>query len=121
MIIVFVVMAQFMFCLKLYYTSITVGISDHSAILEKKHMQRTPMQKNVIRSRNIAAIKLPLFCDDLVDVEVTNPNCLNNSLYAQVERYSSVLSHPLEKHEPIKERCVKLRPHYPWFNENILT
>ena len=62
--------------------SITAGISDHSAILGK--MQRPPVQTKVIRSRNIASIKLPLFCDDLVDVEVINPDCLNNSLYAKV-------------------------------------
>ena len=75
----------------------------------------------LIRSRNIASIKLPLFCDDLVDVEVINPDCLNNSLYAQVERYNSVLSQALEQHAPMKERCVKRLPNYPWFNENILT
>ena len=62
--------------------SITAGISDHSAIFGK--MQRPPVQTKVIRSRNIASIKLPLFCDDLVDVEVINPDCLNNSLYAKV-------------------------------------
>ena len=83
--------------------SITAGISDHSAILAKIHMQRPPVQTKVIRSRNIASIKLPLFCDDLVDVEVINPDCLNNSLYAQVERYNSVLSQALEKHAPMKE------------------
>ena len=93
--------------------SITAGISDHSAILGKIHMQRPPVQKNVIRSRNIAAIKLPLFCDDLI--EVINPDCLNTSLYAQVERYNSVLSQALENHAPMKERCVKLHPDYPWF------
>ena len=91
--------------------SITAGISDHSAIFGKIHMQRPPVQTKVIRSRNIASIKLPLFCDDLVDVEVINPDCLNNSLYAQVERYNNVLSQALEKHAPMKERCVKLRQH----------
>jgi len=89
--------------------NITAGISDHSAILGKINMQRTPVQEKVIRSRIIAAIKQPLLYDNLVDVEVINPDCLNNSLFAH------------EEHAPMQERCAKLRPHYPHFNENIMT
>ena len=76
-----------------------------------------PTQTN-IKYRSLRNINLTAFKED-ISAELINPpegtSCDQLVLY-----YDSLLTNLLDKHAPLKTKCITPRTSAPWFNEEIL-
>ena len=93
-------------------------LSDHSVITFKLDMGKPLPIKKKIRIRKVKDIDVEEFIKDLEhSILIQNPPSALDDL---VECYNSSLTLVLDKHAPIREKEVILRPNAPWYTESIL-
>ncbi|XP_071959538.1 uncharacterized protein [Antedon mediterranea] len=91
--------------------------SDHYPTMCHLSISRPDSTRHRISFRKLRQIDIKSFKNDIVKSElITNPAAGIDTLVAQ---YNNVLSHLLDLHAPIVTRSIILRPHAPWYNENL--
>lgn len=97
--------------------SITDLPSDHYAVACKLDTPRPRPTKLLIRFRKIKQIDLAAFKVDIsTSILAKEPYADLNGLTIQ---YNNTLHEILNKHAPLKERYISLRPHAPWFSDSL--
>jgi len=104
-------------CVTTNISVIDPAISDHCAIFCDLVIKKPPLPKIVSTSRNLKAIDMEKFCNDIASSSLlTSPSDVLDGLITQ---YNSVLSEILDEHAPSKQRTVIMRPSSPWFSSKI--
>jgi hypothetical protein len=92
--------------------------SDHFAITLDVALSKPAKPTKVIKYRKLKTIDIDKFVKDIKNSElITNPS---ESLPEMVSQYDSVLRNLLDKHAPVIEKCIVLRPQTPWYTEDLL-
>ena len=91
--------------------------SDHASITCFLDLPRPPLIRVNSKHRRVRNIDLDCFVEDLSSLQVVNNPPAD--LPVLVNAYHSQLSDLLDKHAPIKERTPTLRPHAPWFSDEL--
>lgn len=95
-------------------------ISDHGAIHCKIMIAKLPFPKKEIKYRNLKRINMTELRNDLHNSSLfTDDAASNDTADKLVNKYNNTLSTILDKHAPIKERVITLRPVSPWYTEEI--
>ena len=91
--------------------------SDHASITCKINMPR-PMRVQVCKKhRKVYAIDVDNFTEDLKHLGFINDP--PSTLPALVDSYNSELLSLLDKHAPLMDRTISIRPHAQWFSDEL--
>ena len=90
-------------------------LSDHLAVSCTLHLEKPPLERVEIQYRRLRNIDMDSFNDDLRKVNFSS----DAELPTIIDRYEKTLKETLEKHAPLKQGTVTLRPSAPWYNEEI--
>ena len=94
-------------------------MSDHFAVQCKLDFAKPPLERKEVIFRKIRSIDFDNFryeleCSSLV----SHPSEVLDVL---VEQYNKTLEALLDSHAPLKRKMVTIRPHTPWYTEEIAT
>ena len=92
-------------------------ISDHCAIHCILNMEKPMPTTKVIQYRRLAAINKAAFKGDLEGLPILMK--LEDNISTLVDQYCQNLSGLVEKHAPLRKRRLRVRPHAPWFTQEI--
>jgi hypothetical protein len=93
-------------------------MSDHFPICFSIKIRKPPIVERTITYRKINAINIDAFREDVGKSSLLQHP--HDNLDDLVSQYNQDLSEILDKHAPLIKRTVRLRPHCPWFNEELL-
>ena len=92
-------------------------LSDHSAVHCKLRLQKPPLEQKEISYRKLRSVNMSSFNDDLKQSNLLSTSTLD--LMGLIEKYENTLTETLERHAPLKQRVITLRPSAPWYHEGI--
>lgn len=92
-------------------------ISDHFAVHCSLAIKKPPNAKLTAMSRKLCNIDSDSFGADIHSSSLYNSPSLN--LSELCDQHDSVLSLILDKHVPLRKRVITVRPHTPWYSEEI--
>ena len=92
-------------------------LSDHKAILFNVTVEKPKLLKKLISFRKWKALDLTAFTDDLRHSELVTKPC--DTVSGIVNQYNNVLSGLADKHAPLIEKKVTVRPRASWYNSDI--
>jgi len=92
--------------------------SDHSAVVCKLGVSRPYPSKCVVRSRNLRDINRSDLSNDIKSSRLFKKSS-DKDLSNLVDDFNCVLRESLEKHAPVREREISLRPHAPWYDNHL--
>ena len=95
------------------------SFSDHGVVHFKLAIEKPPYPQKRIQYRKLKLLDRDKFQSDIM--ESTLYSAPESSLYALVDQYNSVLSELLEKHAPVKQATITVRPSAPWYTESLDT
>lgn len=87
-------------------------ISDHLAVHSTLHLEKPRFVKRVVSSRNLRRIDMNSFRSDIESSVLLQHQ---DDLHVVVNNYDEVLRSLRDKHAPVKERVVTVRPSAPWY------
>ncbi len=94
--------------------------SDHAAVKCQIKIDRPAPSRKQIRSRKLRNVDLDSFRKDV------NSSCLNPPVSEQpvdldevCDKFCTVLRSIIDKHAPVNDRTVILRPHSPWYSDAL--
>ncbi len=91
--------------------------SDHAAVKCRVNMSRPPATKQTVTFRKLREIQIDNFKEDIIASSVvTDPEDNIESLCRQ---FDTVMSGILERHAPEQTKCITLRPHAPWYSDEL--
>ena len=93
-------------------------ISDHLAVHSTLHLEKPRFVKRVVSSRKLNGIDVTSFRHDIEGSVLLQHQ---EDLHAAVNNYDEVLRSLLDKHAPVKERVVTVRPSAPWYTAEVTT
>ena len=93
-------------------------ISDHLAVHSTLHLEKPRFVKKVVSSRKLNGIDVTSFRRDIEGSVLLQHQ---EDLHAAVNNYDEVLRSLLDKHAPVKERVVTVRPSAPWYTAEVTT
>ena len=91
-------------------------ISDHLAVHSTLHLEKPRFVKKVVSSRNLRRIDMNSFRSDIESSVLLQHQ---DDLHVVVNNYDEVLRSLLDKHAPVKERVVTVRPSAPWYTVEV--
>ena len=91
-------------------------ISDHLAVHSTLHLEKPRFVKKVVSSRNLRRIDMNSFRSDIESSVLLQHQ---DDLHVVVNNYDEVLRSLLDKHAPVKERVVTVRPFAPWYTVEV--
>ena len=91
-------------------------ISDHLAVYSTLHLEKPRFAKEVVSSRNLCRIDMNSFWSDIERSVLPQHQ---DDLHVVVNNYDEVLRSLLDKHAPVKERVVTVRPSAPWYTVEV--
>ena len=94
-------------------------ISDHNAILCTVHIPRPCVTKKTLHYRDLRHMDIDSWHEDVKNSALNDARSTCADANVLAEQYNNVLRQLLDSHAPIRTRSVTLRPHTPWFNDNI--
>ncbi|XP_071832509.1 uncharacterized protein [Apostichopus japonicus] len=95
--------------------SVLTGMpSDHSPVKCVLNITRPSAVEVETDSRNLKAIDISEFKRDIADLPLSS-----GPISDLAERYDTVLRHLLDEHAPLKHRTITLRPHAPWYSDEL--
>ena len=100
------------------YPVIDTRISDHWSVLYKVQLEKPPPVYKHVQFRKIKDIDVASFEQDIKDSRLCQDPPLND-LSALVDTYNECLSDILDRHAPVCNKELPVRPRQPWFNEEI--
>jgi hypothetical protein len=89
---------------------------DHFAVNCTINMQRPLLTKRSVSFRALRKIDVTDFKQDIYESEILNTQ--DKTLHESLESYNN-LQKLLDKHAPLQEKCITLRPHAPWYTEEL--
>lgn len=89
--------------------------SDHAAVKCLVNISRPPSSTKRITSRRVNGVDKDNFC---LDVRASSM-LLSSDVDSQVTELNTALSSILDKHAPLVDRTVVLRPHAPWYSASL--
>ena len=93
------------------------AISDHRAVHCELNLQKPIYAKKTVQYRKLRSIDFDRFSEEVrASVLFNHPS---SDLQTLVSRYNSVLSALLDKHAPLKSKCVTIRPSSAWFTPEV--
>ena len=95
------------------------GISDHSAVHFKLMKEKPSYEKKVITFRKLKNVDPTIFQKDIQSTMLNTSRTTDVS--EEVDQYNTILSQLVDKHAPVKERVVTIRPSAPWYTDEIKT
>ena len=94
-----------------------VVLRDHYAISCKIQLEIISPKYQRVSFRNIKNIDVNIFRQSIK--KSPSPNNIYDTLDELTDRYITDLTSLLDVHAPLQQRLVLLRPHFPWYNENL--
>ena len=92
------------------------GLSDHYAVHCNLLLQKTLFGKKLVNSRNLRTLDSDTLSNDIFnsfsDVQSTDLSSL-------VDIYDSTLRSLIDKHAPLKQRWIPIRPKAPWYTSEV--
>ena len=93
-------------------------ISDHFCVLSTLEIIKLAFPQKIISFRKLQCIDSSCFKHDILESPLADLDTLD-SPEELASTYYSALSDILNKHAPIKQKCVTIRPIAPWFDDDI--
>ena len=91
--------------------------SDHFSVLSTFKIMKPKLARKVIEYRKIKAINTNDFKQDIKNAKWNKEHsCLN----ALLDNYNNNMKMIMDKHAPIKRKCVVIRDESPWINDQII-
>ena len=91
----------------------------HSSLLDMNHLELMEyVPKLIIRPYLRKIIK---FRQDLANSSLLSDSSDHADLDALVGAFDDTLSHLVDCHAPLKTRTITIRPHSPWYTDEIAT
>ena len=101
----------------LFDTSVTdLEISDHYAIVLKISLEKPAFPKKKIVHRQWKKFNITDFKNDFA-----SSNFAESDMHTVVQQFNRGLMNLIDKHAPLRERVVTVRPKAPWYNSEIDT
>ena len=99
-------------------SSVVTGeyVSDHCAVLCKLQIEKPKEHWSEVKYRKIKKIKNDVFAKDLTSI-VNNLSIAGHE--DRVKLYFSSLRSILDQHAPSQKRLLPIRPHSPWYTDEI--
>lgn len=94
-----------------------LAISDHRAIHCELNLRKPVFAKKMVHFRKLRSINLNCFSEDIRTSPLFNQP--SSDLQSPVFRYNSVLLSLLDKHAPLKSRCVTVRLSAAWYTPEV--
>lgn len=103
------------------------GLSDSSGNILRDHFAVTfavkaskpaPVRK-LVSYRNLRTIDIDSFRDDIRKTEFFNKECIPSDIDGFMMEYSDSLTSILDKHAPMINKTITLRPTCPWYTEQL--
>ena len=91
-------------------------IPDHLAVHSTLRLEKPRFVKKVVSSRNLRRIDMNSFRSDIESSVLLQHQ---DDLHVVVNNYDEVLRSLLDKHAPVKERVVTVRPSAPWYTVEV--
>ena len=91
--------------------------SDHCFINALLHLDRPMPKPKIVNYRKLKGINTTEFNKDIMDAFLFQDQ--PSSLSDHVHSYNMILSDALDKHAPVKTKCIWDTHHQPWFNDQI--
>ena len=92
-------------------------ISDHSAVKINLLLRKPQFKKETRNYRKLRSIEYDALCDDINNSALIEEP--SSHLDILVYQYDNVLRSLLDRHAPIKQRGVTVRPSSPWYSTEI--
>ena len=94
-----------------------MGCSDHRVLHFSLKISRPALTVKQISFRKVKSIDIDEFKSDLRQADViAKPKATTEDL---VKQYHQSLSSVLDVHAPLQKKTLVVRPHCPWFNQEI--
>ncbi|XP_060563505.1 uncharacterized protein LOC132722906, partial [Ruditapes philippinarum] len=94
-------------------------LRDHFAVtFDVKASKPAPVRK-LVSYRKLRAIDIDSFRDDIRKMEFFNKECIPSDIDGFMMEYSDSLTSILDKHAPIINKNITLRPACPWYTEQL--
>ena len=93
------------------------GISDHLAVSFKLAVKKPDFERKVIQFRKLKSIDHNAFQADILSSGLLDMKTEN--VESSVNQYNQILGKLLDKHAPLKETTVTLRPSAPWYTDEV--
>ena len=91
-------------------------ISDHKVIELSIGIARPRAEQTRMTYRKLRALDVVSFA---ADVSNALERKRDSNHFADVNAYNEVLSSTLDKHAPVRTRIITLRPHAPWYHDQL--
>lgn len=91
-------------------------ISDHLAVHSSLHLEKPRFVKKIVSSRKLRGIDMTSFRRDIEGSVLLQHQ---DDLHVVVNNYDEVLRSLLDKHAPVKERVVTVRPSARWYTAEV--
>lgn len=92
-------------------------ISDHNAILADICLAKPPAKERLITYRKTSTIDIESFKQDL---KACNLDEVTGDIDAVVAHYNESLTSCIDKHAPVKQSKLRVRPKAPWIQEEFI-
>ena len=89
--------------------------SDHDEVVATISIMRPEIERKRVQTRSLKKIDHTQMDEDIQELVKEAENI--QDVHNLVELYNRKLSEILDKHAPIKEKIVTVRPQYPWYTE----
>jgi hypothetical protein len=91
--------------------------SDHYAVVCNISVNKPPPLKKTIKYRKYKSVNVEEFSQDIKNSDLyRNPE---DDIGDLVSQYNNVLTEILDKHAPVIEKQITVRPHMPWYTEKL--
>ena len=94
-------------------------ISDHFAVHCNLALVKPSLERKVISYRKTRSIDFDKFRQDLANSSLLSDSSDHADLDALVGAFNDTLSHLVDSHAPLKTRTITIRPHFPWYTDEI--
>ena len=101
-------------------TVIDIPYSDHSLVLTSLKLTGGRVPKRTVKSRNIKAININAFRNDLAQVCWNNADPTDTSLDEAWDSWTNKFVSVMDKHAPVRNRVLRRRNSVPWMDANLL-
>jgi hypothetical protein len=98
-------------------TTVSSLITDHHAVHCKLNTHKPCLPEKTITCRSYKKVDREELSKDLNDMSIIQSPAKN--LDELIDQYNSDILHVINKHAPEKTKTVTLRPHSPWYNDEI--
>ena len=90
---------------------------DHFAVICTVNLQRPSLTKRSVFFRALRKIDVSDFKLDITESDILKMK--DKPLDELLESYNNGLQKLLDKHAPLQHKCITLRPHAPWYTDEL--